>query len=88
MELLVAENVAPSDRVAVKGRSAGGLVAGNFFTGYLPSKLKKDNVTTVKPKVVIGNVPFIDPIYDLMDSNIPWTPYEWYDEKNSFNRFK
>lgn len=52
--------------IGLKGRSAGGLVAGDAIVSPLS-----------KADVVIAHVPFIDPIYDMIDDSVPWTAYEW-----------
>ncbi|KAJ2999080.1 hypothetical protein HDV02_003610 [Globomyces sp. JEL0801] len=62
--------------IALKGRSAGGLIAGDAIV----SKSYKH-----KPAAVVAHVPFIDPIYDLIDETVPWTAYEWTEWGNPRN---
>jgi oligopeptidase B len=66
---LVDVGLVDSGRIALLGRSAGGLVVGNAILS---------EVFKYRPKTVIGQVPFIDPIYDLIDPTVPWTAYEWF----------
>ncbi len=67
ISFLVEKGVTKRGMVALKGRSAGGIVAGNAI-------VDQDSLADV----VIAHVPFIDPVYDLLDSTVPWTAYEWY----------
>jgi oligopeptidase B len=66
LEKLVSDGVADGSKLTLKGRSAGGLIAGQ---GIIDPKFNL--------KAVVGNVPFIDPIYDMIDVSVPWTVYEW-----------
>lgn len=61
-EHLINEGYTSSDRLVVRGRSAGGLLMGA--------------VTTMRPelfKVVIAEVPFVDVINTMLDASIPLT---------------
>jgi oligopeptidase B len=69
MNHLINIGLVDKDRIALRGRSAGGLVAGNAMLS---------SIFIHRPKVVVAQVPFIDPIYDLIDRSIPWTAFEWY----------
>jgi oligopeptidase B len=67
-EYLIAEKYTARDRLAVWGRSAGGLLMGA--------------VTTMRPdlfKAVVAGVPFVDVINTMLDASIPLTTAE-YDE--------
>jgi oligopeptidase B len=66
---LIETGLVDKDRIALKGRSAGGLVAGNAMLSP---------IFVNRPRTVIAQVPFIDPIYDLIDSTVPWTAFEWF----------
>ncbi|KAJ3322621.1 hypothetical protein HDV06_002835 [Boothiomyces sp. JEL0866] len=68
IDYLVSLNKVNPNCISLKGRSAGGLVAGNAIIS---------NFFTTKFETVIANVPFIDPIYDMLDETVPWTSYEW-----------
>ncbi|KAJ3258092.1 hypothetical protein HK103_002806 [Boothiomyces macroporosus] len=68
IDYLVSIKITSPDCVSLKGRSAGGLVAGNAFIS---------NYFTTQFETVVANVPFIDPIYDMLDASVPWTSYEW-----------
>jgi oligopeptidase B len=65
---LVEIGLVDPERIALLGRSAGGLVVGNAILSP---------IFKYRPKTIIGQVPFIDPIYDLIDATVPWTAYEW-----------
>ncbi|KAJ1534304.1 hypothetical protein HK096_004049 [Nowakowskiella sp. JEL0078] len=55
--------------IAFMGRSAGGLIAGNIINkGAL-----HDGIV----KAVVSLVPFVDPIFDLLNEKVPWTAFEW-----------
>ena len=57
--------------IALKARSAGGLIAGNaiFWTSDV------EHIPLVS--AIVAQVPFTDPITDLIDKFVPWTAYEW-----------
>lgn len=63
-------NISTKGKVGLMTRSAGGLVA-----GYAINNPK--NIS-----VVVTQVPFIDPIGDLIDEKVPWTTYEYYEWGN------
>lgn len=67
---LINMNIASIGKVALMTRSAGGLVA-----GYAINHPK--NIS-----VVVTQVPFIDPIGDLIDEKVPWTIYEYFEWGN------
>ncbi|MEE2901872.1 MAG: S9 family peptidase [Myxococcota bacterium] len=65
-ELLIQQNYTSSDRLAISGRSAGGLLMGA--------------VTNMRPdlfQVVIAGVPFVDVVNTMLDETIPLTVIEW-----------
>ena len=65
-EHLVRERYTSSDRLAIRGGSAGGLLMGA--------------VVNLRPdlfKVVIADVPFVDVINTMLDASIPLTAQEW-----------
>lgn len=70
VEGLVNMGIADANFIALKGRSAGGLIAGNAMTW-------KDKRGRPILKAVVAHVPFIDPIFDMIDYSVPWTPFEW-----------
>ncbi|KAJ3122472.1 hypothetical protein HK098_002810 [Nowakowskiella sp. JEL0407] len=65
-----------SERIGFMGRSAGGLVAGDIVNSSGKSEFG-DLV-----RVVVAMVPFVDPIFDLKDEFVPWTPFEWFEWGN------
>ena len=69
---LVDSGYAKPGKIAVKARSAGGLVAGNLINSF-------GDLAGGLVSVVITQVPFIDPIYDMIDVRVPWTGVEWYE---------
>ena len=65
-EHLIAEGYTSKDRLAVRGRSAGGLLMGS--------------IVTMRPdlfKVVVAEVPFVDAINTMLDDTIPLTAGEF-----------
>ncbi|RKO89705.1 hypothetical protein BDK51DRAFT_17965, partial [Blyttiomyces helicus] len=80
---LVDMGLAARGRIAVKGRSAGGLVAGNValrwgFVDGIEDRMGEDSLASV----VIAQVPFVDPVLDMIDETVPWVPYEWHEWGN------
>ena len=69
VEGLVEMGYVERGRIALKARSAGGLIAGD-------SIFWKENEEPLVD-VVVAEVPFIDPIFDLIDESVPWTAFEW-----------
>ncbi|TPX44304.1 hypothetical protein SeLEV6574_g04573 [Synchytrium endobioticum] len=78
---VIARGITNAGMIALKGRSAGGLVTGvavnewGWFDDYesgLDTIYSKHMV-----KAVVAQVPFIDVVGDLSDELVPWTPYEW-----------
>lgn len=72
-EHLIKEGYTSKDRLAIRGRSAGGLLMGS--------------VITMRPdlfKVVVAEVPFVDAVITMLDDTIPLTAgefEEWGDPK-------
>jgi oligopeptidase B len=65
-EHLVREGYTSSDRLAIRGGSAGGLLMGV--------------VVNMRPdlfRVVVADVPFVDVINSMLDASIPLTAGEW-----------
>ena len=65
-EHLVRDRFTSSDRLAIRGGSAGGLLMGA--------------VVNMRPdlfKVVVADVPFVDVINTMLDASIPLTAQEW-----------
>jgi oligopeptidase B len=65
-EHLVRERYTSSDRLAIRGGSAGGLLMGA--------------VTNMRPdlfRVVVADVPFVDVVNTMLDASIPLTTQEW-----------
>jgi oligopeptidase B len=65
-EHLIAERYTSSDRLAIRGRSAGGLLMGA--------------VVNMRPelfKVVVAEVPFVDGVTTMLDPSIPMTVGEF-----------
>ena len=65
-EFLVGEKYTASDRLAIEGGSAGGLLMGA--------------VTNMRPdlfKAVVSRVPFVDVINTMVDASLPLTAGEW-----------
>jgi oligopeptidase B len=86
LEFVVEEGYTVKGKIAFYGRSAGGLVAGNVirdmsFTGRTSKNHRRGDESRGDDdgyvKVVVTQVPFIDPISDMIDPSVPWTAYEW-----------
>ncbi|KAJ3022529.1 hypothetical protein HKX48_005946 [Thoreauomyces humboldtii] len=80
---LIDQGYTAPGRVAVCGRSAGGLITGDVVNrlGWQPG-LDSAAHPDAMVKAVVAQVPFIDPIGDMTDETIPWTPYEYYEWGN------
>ncbi|KAH6570375.1 hypothetical protein BASA50_003017 [Batrachochytrium salamandrivorans] len=72
LEGLVNAGYSKPGSIALKARSAGGLIAGNAISW-------KWETTDLMVKAVIAQVPFVDPIFDLLDESVPWTAFEWFE---------
>jgi len=62
-------------QLAVRGRSAGGLLMGAVTT-----------TASDIANVVWMQVPYVDVINDLLDATIPWTVYEYDEWGNPYNK--
>ncbi|KAG0054910.1 hypothetical protein BGZ83_010135 [Gryganskiella cystojenkinii] len=65
-EYLIKEGYTSPEKLAIYGRSAGGLMIGA--------------VVNMRPdlfKTVLTEVPFVDVVNTMLDSSIPWTAFEW-----------
>jgi oligopeptidase B len=65
-EFLIKEGYTSREKLAIYGRSAGGLLIGA--------------VVNARPdlfKAVLTEVPFVDVINTMFDSSIPWTAFEF-----------
>ncbi|KAK6091059.1 ribosylnicotinamide kinase, variant 2 [Batrachochytrium dendrobatidis] len=58
--------------IALKARSAGGLIAGSAI-----SWIWEDQTPMVN--AIVAQVPFVDPIFDMLDESVPWTAFEWFE---------
>nr|KAJ3423162.1 hypothetical protein HK105_001288 [Polyrhizophydium stewartii] len=76
---LIDQGFAREGSIALKGRSAGGLVAGDAIRWMRDGRGPYANV-------VIAQVPFVDPIADLVDPSVPWTPFEWFEWGSPLNK--
>jgi oligopeptidase B len=81
MHHLIQKGITSPGLIALKARSAGGLLAGYVINhyGWIPSMIQRDDAMV---KVVIAQVPFIDPIRDMLNASIPWTPFEYFEWGN------
>ncbi|KAF9112778.1 hypothetical protein BGX27_002823 [Mortierella sp. AM989] len=65
-EYLIKEGYTSPEKLAIYGRSAGGLMIGA--------------VVNMRPdlfKTALTEVPFVDAVNTMLDSSIPWTAFEW-----------
>ncbi|MBE9197682.1 MULTISPECIES: S9 family peptidase [unclassified Nodularia (in: cyanobacteria)] len=65
-EYLIAKNWTASDRLAITGGSAGGLLMGAVI-----------NMRPDLFKAVIANVPFVDVVTTILDTSLPLSAMEW-----------
>ncbi|KAF9348010.1 hypothetical protein BGX26_000528 [Mortierella sp. AD094] len=73
-EYLIKEGYTSSEKLAIYGRSAGGLMIGA--------------VVNMRPdlfKTALTEVPFVDAVNTMLDSSIPWTAFEWEEWGNPEN---
>ncbi|MEJ5225356.1 MAG: S9 family peptidase [Anaerolineales bacterium] len=73
-ETLIAEGYTRPDKLAIAGRSAGGLLVGACMT------MRPDLF-----RVVIADVPFVDVLTTMSDASIPLTAIEWEQWGNPAN---
>ncbi|KAG0196925.1 hypothetical protein BGX28_009544 [Mortierella sp. GBA30] len=65
-EYLIKEGYTSAEKLAIYGRSAGGLMIGA--------------VVNMRPdlfRAALTEVPFVDAVNTMLDSSIPWTAFEW-----------
>ena len=65
-EHLIAQNWTTSDRLAISGGSAGGLLMGTVI-----------NMRPDLFKVVVADVPFVDVVTTILDTSLPLSVLEW-----------
>ncbi|TPX58149.1 hypothetical protein SpCBS45565_g08059 [Spizellomyces sp. 'palustris'] len=70
---LISLGVALPGHIGLYGRSAGGLITGSAvstsgFNGLV--------------QLVVTQVPFVDPVGDMIDPSMPWVPYEYFEWGN------
>ncbi|KAF9148128.1 hypothetical protein BG015_010173 [Linnemannia schmuckeri] len=73
-EYLIKEGYTSTEKLAIYGRSAGGLMIGA--------------VVNMRPdlfKTALTEVPFVDAVNTMLDSSIPWTAFEWEEWGNPEN---
>jgi oligopeptidase B len=56
-----------SEKLAIYGRSAGGIIIGAAVNRLEPGKIQ----------CAVAQVPFVDAIGSMIDATVPWTSYEW-----------
>jgi oligopeptidase B len=66
MDYLIQEGYTSPSKLAIYGRSAGGLLMG-AVTNKVPHLIR----------AVLTEVPFVDVINTMFDASIPWTAFEW-----------
>ncbi|KAJ3146991.1 hypothetical protein HDU86_008137 [Geranomyces michiganensis] len=82
LRALVDGGVTAAGRVAFHGRSAGGLIAGHVVTNYGWTDGKSSPEPDAIVRCVVAQVPFVDPVADMTDESIPWTPFEFFEWGN------
>ncbi|ORZ37367.1 hypothetical protein BCR44DRAFT_1044451 [Catenaria anguillulae PL171] len=88
---LINAGVAEKEKVALMGRSAGGLVVGSAVAATFQTCGQRATGTNGRAlwsglALVIAQVPFIDLVADMADVSVPWTTYEhreWGDPRNA-----
>ncbi|KAF9427282.1 hypothetical protein BGZ94_005185 [Podila epigama] len=65
-EFLIKEGYTSPEKLAIYGRSAGGLMIGACV-----------NMRPDLFKTALTEVPFVDAVNTMLDSSIPWTAFEW-----------
>ncbi|KAI9216327.1 hypothetical protein BC828DRAFT_409567 [Blastocladiella britannica] len=80
---LQASGIAEKGKIALMGRSAGGLVAGTAVAASMYSACSALGSTTPPGRrpwdgvvLVVAQVPFVDLAADMADVSVPWTEYE------------
>ncbi|KAJ3332081.1 hypothetical protein HDU76_001344 [Blyttiomyces sp. JEL0837] len=76
IEHLIKKGYTSAGSVAVLGRSAGGLIAGTAINHWSWFDRARNNKNAFV-RAVVAQVPFVDPINDMIDISVPWTAYEW-----------
>ncbi|KAI9159469.1 hypothetical protein H9P43_008809 [Blastocladiella emersonii ATCC 22665] len=82
---LQAARIAEPGRVALRARSAGGLVAG---AAVADSFATCGSTTKKWPglALIVAQVPFVDLVADMADVSTPWTAFEWAEWGDPRNR--
>ncbi|KAI8821071.1 prolyl oligopeptidase [Fimicolochytrium jonesii] len=81
---LVEQGWTAQGRVALFGRSAGGLITGHAVNelGWTAGADRANQKENAIVKLVVTQVPFVDPIGDMTDETVPWTSFEFFEWGN------